>query len=494
MAVASLACQSQRSLGYDVLRVELGPVTGDLVASGSSVTWKWIDANGVPGTYATLAVPWDVAGDIVKVAVDKVLVSGRSSASGDGFVARLELVAGAGSSLGAIVLVDFIVLPGVDPYEMHVSAPDAMLYIFDAWGRKVYGAPWFGWSPVVSPLMILDTNGLNPSPVSMRGGRLPGESPSGVYLETGELQLMRGMHAKYYLSGDGGVWTLVDQTEAVGSPTEVGITVRDAHAAPWQGPIALRMISGGNASVVRATDGVVVATALTTATSEWQSLLLPAPLDVGHGYRVTASGYSPSAVFYPSFRLGLPWELPTLGMRRGEFYQSMLRVGSSRFAVRGNIDWLGGGAPQSEVVPYFLAIAAVEPGAESVVLLPNGQAMLAQFEAVLVGEYWIRPQPPPDTVRLRVEFPIPGDPELDGLPLLFQWAAFDGGGELLVSDVFGGRVLAAQSAAAGSPQGGVSAGSSAPARSAVAAAWLGTCNDVEARKRLRKAWRKKLGN
>jgi hypothetical protein len=495
LATASVAiAQSNRLMGYHSLRVDVGPVIGRVSLDGGLLQWKHLDpVSNQLAIYASATMPWTVAGSIVAVAPDKLIVSGYSPSSGVGYLSRVAL--STVGAAGVITQIDSTSLPGIDPHQLYLSPVDLLLYVFDTVDRKIYGCPWAGWVPLAATGLLLDCAAVSPRPWDMRGGQEPGELATGAYLLTNKYDLIRGVHAKYHVQQQSGAWSISNVTETHDPIAEVGLSVRNRGSVAWDTGFEFRMTNGGLAELERLHDGVVVAATNGSATAGWQQFPLAAGvLDVGKAYRVRGLGYKVSDEFWPSFRAGYPSSIGGLVLRHGRFQQQRLVVGKSDFAVWGNIDWMPTQAPPGPVIPYFLAVRAAELNSNSITVLPNGQAVLAQFDAVMPGDFWTSAWNFPETLRLRVPLPIPDQPGLDGLPLLFQWGAFDPNGVLLVSDVFGGRVIASPSSASFAGGSGGGSGGASGGGQGAAAAWMQSCDHPPSNSRLKKAWKRMLRN
>jgi hypothetical protein len=385
-------------------------------------------------------MPFDVPGDCIELGGGEFLASGKNANNSNGYLVRFHLIPG---SPMAAVIDETVVRPGMDPDDLAWDSGSLRLTFLDSHAQTVHSATWSGALPASFATIWSFTSPLDPV-MQVRGPEAQ-ENP-GVYcllLDQDTGPTYSGSRAVRLYEISPGVWGTMDVSNP--QPTNFvpgGWSIREALAVPEQGTVELRNEVTTDFLIFDEIAQSAVFFGQLQSVGQWESVTFPI-LAVGGRYSIMELGGIKSRVFSPSFRLGAPSNSGNYAMRKGRINPLNLVVGNDNFAVGGGVFWesLNIAAP-NDVAAMWVWAAVEEPGPQAVVTVPTGEVILANPLVAIPYEIALAP----DAVfglQPVVGFPMSNDPGIATSPILFQWICFLGDGSIVVSDVFGSRVLPA---------------------------------------------------
>jgi hypothetical protein len=271
-------------------------------ADGESfIRWQW--AIGAAYGSGTVALPFDVPGDIVAHGANRLLVSGISAASGAGYVSQIDFTASAG---GVTATLASSVTTGTrDPYWLWTSGDTLLAIDYNALTLECgdlssgLGSMSLATIATQATLPLLSHQGV----VFMLSLESELAIPENCVVAYHPDFSVIGS-PRYRVKKQGGVWTisLIDDT-SVALPPVWGVEVLPFVAAN-QSDYLLRVATGTGAFLIRDIDtNAIVYTDTHTASpagAEQQFIVPGNALVYGHRYRVESNAaqvYGPSTFF-----------------------------------------------------------------------------------------------------------------------------------------------------------------------------------------------------
>ena len=392
----------------------------------------------------TLTMPFDVPTALLVVGNDNFLVCGRNRATNTGFLCRVTLTAGPLMSLADVVALT----PGVTYSQLAQNTTEGMLYGLRYEDPVVDAGTW----SLASPLPVMTATTSIATAITTTGivdvgevvpARFQGLSSTGVVLASSYPN--SPAESRLWLRQESTGWAVTTFT-----PTNALTTINTcATEYPGfqdnDGPVLFRG-RAGFAQLMDTESGVIVGSA--SVTQDWQitpySLLQP--LAVGRSYRplgVNCTG----ADFWPTFRAGGNTELSGHKMGLGEFAQRDFFAGNPDFALWARVRH----APNVVDMPghslSFMWVKLGEPTPANLVVMPGGEVLIADPDATLGPSPYDAPMVEGQNF---VHFPLSlvGTEQFVGQAVIFQFFYFLPNGQIIISDVFGGRLMAPLATAA----------------------------------------------
>lgn len=446
----------------------VGGVTHLLCVRGNSLSWtseSGVDEIG-------FALPFTRAGQATHIGNNNYVVSGwDDQGDGRGVLLRIELRVPSG--IPQITVVETLDLgEEIRPSGVSCSAIESALIVLDRSAGKFHYMPWVPWQPFgqLSPALTFTVQAGSPWEIRQGLGGLTGESTDTVYAFSDEALANIVKRHRLYRASPISVWQLetIDLHSSFGGSSEfsTGWHIRGHDTQSSEGTLSVAAWGGGSFSVVRQSDQVVVLTGVCGAGPGYTDFTLPTgTLSVGEEYRVSGGGQIASRSFFPTYRRGALLPFDELRFQKWRLEQDRLTVGAQAFKVWGRLEWLGQSDFTAAAIPYFLWVTVGEPGPGVTADLPDGRSIITNPALLFTGEEPIRVARIPGYLPVRQAVDIPDWPELEGLPILFQWLAITPQGNIIVSDVYGAKIKAApggasmlMSSGAGGGSGSVSSG------------------------------------
>jgi hypothetical protein len=354
-------------------------------------------------------------------------------------------------------------------YPIRVCWTDQTIFLVDAIGQKIVSAPWDGVSPLPTSFTdVIDKSELYTLAMGSIVDLAPA-APDGV-LVTSRFGGFGGLRVYW----NGSAWATEDVTGLPAGPVQFG-PKGNFIALPSTGPLIIQGPVGAF-SIIDDSTGTTVGSGVSTSDWEEVTVTFASELTPGQLHRITSPGI-PSNYFTPTVRHGTPKVVSAFGVTPG--LAPSARLGNLGFGVATRFPRADSNS--YEVLQGSLWIAVRDSsGNDSVVpappVPPGATAFLVPAASI---EFLVEYQIGDETFPYGIGIPLPNDPILEGLVLLFQFVAIVPGGlDFVISDVFGVTVLSAGSG--GDASGGrVWATMSSEEREAAlkaGLAWLGTLN------------------
>jgi hypothetical protein len=424
------------------------------------------------------ALPFNYLGHVMALSNERLLVTGWDAAGAEGRAVVLRLVEGPTSL--AVLTEQNVSIGSVDAVSVAFNRHEGRLYVLDYRTSRVLSAAWNGAGPLPAAGAFqfcfdeaLVPGLARPGYVTLEGADLgetevpvipnqaqqlsvhahdgvivhvPEEWPSRAANTTGQWMQYPG---EYLVRHPGSTYiAAVDSRFGGYAP----ITIRKS--GPGNGAFNLRNLDTGAilASGQLPSDGATLSLGpfpeFNATPGTWYSIETPGDEVVGSHY-------------FSTVRYGVPTGQAGFELSHGGFVMdhSGPSVGSEYFGV--TLGLLERTLIENQPIVGALWIGFRAPNGADPVTVQGGRAQLypsLELPFVIGGNGYA----PADIGH---QIPIPNDPGLDGLVVLFQYAFLLPSGQIEVSDVFGMRVLggASNSSRIAAPGAGAAAGVRGPA-------------------------------
>ncbi len=470
--------QDPRATGlYHVMKEPLLPVDpGDLTqsAGNDTLTWSWIEwptPNAPEVRSTSVQVPFIQPGDCIEIGAGFYLVSGWDQATNTGHLTHLHL----DYSQRQMTIILSRSYPGIDPWQIAWDKHDGTLFLWDYRVPRLLAVPYAGIAGGLVPETLngaAEVGGQTlPALTRPNDYQLFGDSFSrpasgdGVRMAPSSPLLWYGTAStpryKVFWTPAGG-WTVTPYSvHAIDdAKRQVSYFIRHGGYSSTRGPVLVKGPAGPYSIVDIDSETVVQTGTLSPPTNWWLTddsdpqtwLELPitaGALEVGKRYQITgAPGTLTSRVIAPLLRYGYP-SGPTgaflFQLIPGDFLPSELAVGSQDFGVTSGL-FADRSNTLVDVQIWLLVGFRLPDGTDPVTDLGNGTWVL-NTELVLGPKVYDDIQSQSLKSETLFKIPIPNEPDLPGQVVLFQYIVV-AGADALVSDVFGGPILPAATAAA----------------------------------------------
>lgn len=388
---------------------------------------------------ATLQMPFDVPTALLAVGNNNFLLCGLNRATSASFLCRVALQTGP-----QLVLLETVALdPGVTYSQLMSNSVDGMLYGLRYAEPIVDAGAWSLAGPLPSMSATTSLGGAIAAAGVVTVGemfpaRFQGLPSGGVVLASSFPD--SPAETRLWLRQQGTGWTVTTF-----SPTNALATINTcATDYPMfqdnDGPVFFRGRSGF-VQLMDTSSGAIVGT--TSVSQDWQPTpyTLLQPLTVGRAYRplgVNCTGTD----FWPTFRAGFHTEAAGHQIGLGEFSQREFVVGNTDFAVWSRVRHAPDVCDMLGPSQSFLWVKLGEPTSANLWVMPGGEVILANPDATYgPGPY----DAPMVEGQNLVHFPLSlaGTEPFVGQPVIFQFVYFLPSGQVIISDVFGGKLMAA---------------------------------------------------
>lgn len=407
-------------------------------------TLEWtIVSNGTEVVQDSLALTFDLIGDIEPLSADTYLVAGQDSQTSAAHVLRVHLNR---TPPASIVQQSSVALNAAfDAYQ--VAANNGWLYVYDYAGDRIMAAAYTGvqlpsnaadYSEIVGTAIVGKFSGVGKLTVqlSARAGQ------PGVDLAT-----RFPVFSDYNTQGSGTYLHVEPDSpsgwitnEKAGYPTGANWELEESAYPNSLGPIRVRGVVGLAKLRDRYLTNLVVSEIGVTSPGQFVEFPLPAGgLLPGLVYTVDGiSGIENSVGIQPLLRYGQPQSTPSWVVGNGAIGFGGTYIGNDALKVTGFLQSSDAAAPRQSF-NAFLWVAARRPDGSDPYVVVGGTTYLTELLAVygplnasVSGE---SPHGP-----LVQEFPIPADESLRGGVVFWQWVVLPSATEVLVSDVFGSMI------------------------------------------------------
>ncbi|HLQ36440.1 MAG TPA: hypothetical protein VK348_01465 [Planctomycetota bacterium] len=407
-----------------------GPEHGYVHVDPGDHTLKWVVVRDGGPAAARITLPVDFAGAATYLGEHVFVVSGlhldhatpRNILGGVLMLIRLD------PATNQIALVQQQSYPGIDPYQLCHNAAESILYLFDYQGERVLFLPLDKSKPILVPgesalPVVAVTKAQVPLLERWRSRTLAPRDGSGFMI--GSTRPLVDTISRYEVFFSGTGWAVLPVArQDIGAHWDI----RD----PWLNAHGTFSTTGATGPFELWLVGDATPTLTGMATSD--PFLVHAP----------ALGLIPGGSYYLATRDGVPgstihvcngiWGAPLPGPRIALQHDTVddLRIANDRFVVTARILWLDATNEATSAFQTCLWAGIRDPSRPAVIEDGQGHAVLANVQHAS--------RRTPTTLDGRngghmiVGLPVPDDPTLEGVELLFQWAAFDGD-EVLVSEV-----------------------------------------------------------
>jgi hypothetical protein len=399
---------------------------------------------------AALSMPFEVPTVLREHAPGRLLVGGVTRL-GVGYLAEVE-VAATVTSVSLTLRSSAAQGPGVVFSHLALGS-EGNLYALEFDGPGIHAAPWSS-----GPLPVLTQVASAPAGVlhlESAAAPLPG-----VLLRHG-LEVTGASNFWLRPNSGGassGAWQMSPVAGASIRFTGVGIE--------WPGYQAVDapvLVSGpaGMATLHEVETGQAIGWATIPGPGHVVPFALTQPMTVGFCYEPSVGSVTGST-FWPTFRVGSNTSVDFHKMGLGEFDQAAFRAGNASFSVRSRVQRFDAYPDLPGPTLSFLWAKLGEPGPGMTITLPGGEVILAQPDATFGPS-------PRDGAMVDMQnligFPFPLDQagSFVGQSILFQILHVLPTGNIVITDVFGGRLL---------PSAGLQSSAAAVGASTSCLTWL----------------------
>lgn len=443
------------------------------------IVWR-SDNPAHPDPYASVALPFDVFLGMRSVGAGEIVVLGSDSAFAQHSLSLMTFGLDGQGNPGIQVFQTLALANGASSTDIVFNASENAIYLYDRSSSELLRIPRMPGQALTQPIVVADFSTYSPAPGDLVAPGAGDPTTGAILVESHAGPAGAG---KWHVAQSGGSWQITDLTVSPppGLPATPGLAVKDQRLVSIDGPIEVLIPPGGTVLLIRVSDGVGVAGATLPPTPSWQQLPLPSgALDASTLYQLVATGFTPSSSFFAGFRYGFPDQGMNIEFDNGYLKYNALCVGNSDFRVFSKYKWTTPAVPAAPVYT-FLAATVGEPGPATLTTLPSGQVMLNTPEFVIPTTDPTPFQRQDNRELNQADLPIPNDTNLTGAAVLFQWGAVQPNGALVISDVFGGRIMANETASLTTP-------SDTPQARRACRQWLNGCHCPQSKQRIHQAW------
>ena len=445
-------------------------------------------------------MPFDMPGEAVYVGSQLALVSGLKLATGD---SHLCLIAVDPVAPYTMTIVHSVVVPSFDAGDIAFNPADSRVFVYDWRQKDLRFVDWTVGSVLPSFNATADLTGISHLPSELDLGRLAGESTSGVYLRWESLKWGPRSSPnnwtptkRAHISETAGVWSATILPASTVQVAAGGWTVESPRSASYLGPLKVGGVTGS--FDLRSSDGTSIQSGLSSSALAWTTLTLTQAMQPGESYYVDGGTATASQPIWPTYRAGSPVAQGGYVFRPGYLSPRLMQVGQPKFTIWAEVEYAGATVSSQRMLTFMWAKIG-EPGPTTVETLPTGETVIKNPDATFgldTEDTAIHP-----VLRHSIHnrsLPIAPDPNLEGTPIIFQFIAATPAGNLIASDVFGSKIIAAPSSSAALGGGGSTSSQAAQGPSAGtllgAKQWIRACppSTMKQQAKLTKRIRKSL--
>lgn len=396
----------------------------------SPAVLQWLDRQDPPQVLAQKTLPFHRVGCLERIdrTSDRFLISGLEFVQWTPVVVRGVLCkVQLSSSPAGIQILETKTYPTVDPAVVRWNEAESRIYAADPRNKTLLAASWTGWSaPLPDAFTTVATKATVAQLANTWGYRLAAAPEAGgAYFHNGT-----DTSTVHWIREVAGAWqaSTVENTNDLLVRHPVWVSLADSLEA------RLPAVSGGSWSIVRSIDGAVVASGQGPV-EEWFAITPPADFSTYPGleYALTAPSGAPTPYRFflrPTVRYGSP--VGATGFSLGRVSMPLVcQVGDDGYAHGVDVDTtIGTGTVQAS-----LWVATRGPNGDPVTIQGNTAVLDPQatidfsFDLATFGS----------TVGLR--YPIPDDPTLEGVVLLWQYVFVLPNSEVAFTEVFGTGIV-----------------------------------------------------
>jgi hypothetical protein len=405
-----------------------------------------------------LTMPYDEPKAAYKMGPGTFLVSGRDTANDIAYLCHVSM--DTSSAPAQLVLLNAAPQPLSACHAIAYNSTEQVVYALDILTQAVVAAPWVEASPLPLLISSVDLSVLAAGATGALGFGATELSPAVDWANNTEVPgvfasapLGAPVQSYFWVGQVGGNLSASHESLSASSGAAVGV-LDEMYLAEGAQPIV--RAPSGQVDIVNLTSGLVVGTASVSTAYDPTTVTMTSPLEAGVEYRPMFGGVL-GAAFWPTMRVGIGSDNGTYAVERGLLYQRDMYAGHAEFQVYGRISNIGQAPASTQPFASFLWAKAAEPTGSNVVTLPSGHVLInnphltlgpGSYDGSIVG----------NTKSLAFNVDLTGTESAVGQPLIYQFVVILPDASVLVSDVFGGRLLPALQQAAFAGGGGLTGG------------------------------------